>query len=712
MKYNKKIVYFKKLYLENWAQFQNITFEFPEVKPENTQSKIIYFLAENGVGKTRLFQAFRAVLFGDNDSSLSKFRESNLYELYPSQKKENIIQRLKNKEFIEPQIISLTLEFVVIDFFKKSKLKKFYKIERTWTYKNFSLNENNVNFEVEKNIKVMERTEGGLFTNLIDKEKFNRLITELWPDEARDFYFFDGEKLQKMMEDPDKKEIKDKALKNSDYYPLEIDIIPNIETIMLDFEKSKTKKSRKEKLVSDADLHIEKISKEISKEKKKLDQNSKKIEKLKNELKSLEDQFSLKFNSKIYELKKFEKIRPDIERYNKLKEQRDKIYDEISNMMGDHKKKIYYFEWLLIYDILIEVMEDLKEKKRKNVIPTKIDKATIEYIKGLEYCICGNPIGDKELKCLQEHQEKAVDEKLNELANKYLNFLMEYSEKLIEIKEILDQKCKDFSKISNELEELRQKIPSYSSDIDAQLFEDFIEIQNKIHNLRIQIEKINTQNIDLEKKIKEKEKEKSDWENKRLRRLRAKKRIEKSELYHLVTRECYFLLKKIKENLKNEIISTIKLTTNNTFMNLIPEPEKYLGVYIDENWRFGFIHKDNPNTPIFDPSKGQFHVIGLSFLKSVSKVAKHKIPILFDTPFGRLSTKPKINIGKSLPQLFEGTQVIIFLTGEEARNMIDYISDKEGYELFNRSGYEVSYEKIKNSSDLMARMERIKESII
>ena len=131
-----------------------------------------------------------------------------------------------------------------------------------------------------------------------------------------------------------------------------------------------------------------------------------------------------------------------------------------------------------------------------------------------------------------------------------------------------------------------------------------------------------------------------------IERLEQQQKIEKSDLYHLLTRESLKYLKLIKETLKEKIINSIKSTTNDTFLKLIPDPSKYLGIKIDENWQFGFIHKQNPNTPIFDPSKGQFHVIGLSFLKSVSKVAQHNIPILFDTQFGRLSSRPKINIGK------------------------------------------------------------------
>ncbi len=708
MQTQKKIVYFKKLTLENWAQFQNNQIIFPEIEFDKNNIIIFYFLGENGVGKTRLFQAFRATLFGENDSSISKFKNSSLFELFPTSKKELIKKKLQNNEKIEPQNIVLTLEFMVNMPYKQS-LKEYYKIERIWTYKNFKLSKSKILFDIERTKRYMERSTGGIYTNA-SQTKIDRLIEEFWPEAARDFYFFDGEKLQKMMEDPDKMEIKEKALKNSDYELLEEHINPYLEKIMESFEAEKVTKSRKKDLVYSADVKISEINKSIQSKKTELNKLIEQIEKEKKELNELEEDYNTNFKDKIFELKRYEKALPIIQKHKELTEKRNSIYNELGNLMGDNKKKIYPFEWLLISQIIDDIIKDLRDKKKNNVIPTKLDKATIEYIKNLETCLCGNPIGDEEKKNLQKHQETAVNEDLNEGATKFLNYLIDIKERIADIKIEFNKKYEEFIKVSNEIENLPTL--TYSSEIDSNILEKYLEMNEKITNLRNNSPILKSQKQDKEKAINQLEngdKGKVYWENLRLKRLKQQQKIEKSDLYHLLTREILRYLRIIKETLKEKIINSIKSTTNDTFLKLIPDPSKYLGIKIDENWQFGFIHKKNPNTPIFDPSKGQFHVIGLSFLKSVSKVAQHNIPILFDTPFGRLSSRPKINIGKSLPELFVGHQVIIFLTEEEARHMLEYISDKNGFEIFNDSGFEVEIEQIEDNNDLNERLKRIKE---
>jgi len=132
---------------------------------------------------------------------------------------------------------------------------------------------------------------------------------------------------------------------------------------------------------------------------------------------------------------------------------------------------------------------------------------------------------------------------------------------------------------------------------------------------------------------------------------------------------------------------------------LIPEPEKFDGVYIGKEWEFGFFPKgaEVPVSGEEGPSAGQFHVIGLSFLNSISKVAKMTLPILFDTPFGRISKEPKAKIAKNFPKMFEGTQIIFFLTDAEADKMLEHIKGKKGYEIQNPSRIHAYIDEIKEN---------------
>ena len=117
------------------------------------------------------------------------------------------------------------------------------------------------------------------------------------------------------------------------------------------------------------------------------------------------------------------------------------------------------------------------------------------------------------------------------------------------------------------------------------------------------------------------------------------------------------------------------------------------------------------NIPIFGeigPSKGQFHVLGISFLHSISGTTNCHIPIFFDTPLGRIDKEHKVNIGSNLPLLFKGSQIILFLTGEEANNMIEYIQGRNGWKINNPRNLQATLEEIP-STELIRTIEEIQE---
>ncbi|MCF2144587.1 MAG: hypothetical protein K9W42_12880 [Candidatus Heimdallarchaeota archaeon] len=291
---------------------------------------------------------------------------------------------------------------------------------------------------------------------------------------------------------------------------------------------------------------------------------------------------------------------------------------------------------------------------------------------------------------IKEEQKKVIDEELNEQAKYFFN-------EIIKIRDGFPQLKKRLSSLLNQHNELSEQIDDLGVKPNLKFTEDiltkYIQIKDKISNLEKQISSWELELEKIKQEQKDKAKELKKWERLYEKRQKTSTKLRDSDLLHFIARETRDLFYDIKERLNDNILNFIKEQTTETFLKLIPNPEQYKEVIIDEDWRFGFIHKENPNIPIYDASKGQFHVIGLSFLHSLSSITNSKLPIIFDTPFGRLGRRPKINIGSKINILFKGTQIILFLTEEEANNMLQYIKGKEGYVIKNINGVNADFEK-------------------
>ena len=93
-----------------------------------------------------------------------------------------------------------------------------------------------------------------------------------------------------------------------------------------------------------------------------------------------------------------------------------------------------------------------------------------------------------------------------------------------------------------------------------------------------------------------------------------------------------------------------------------------------------------------DLSKGGQLVLALSFMTALNSLSGFGLPIVIDTPLGRLDEPIKENIGKYLPEYTKNKQVTLLVTGSEysdafrkgIRNHVgkeyelNYIQEKDG----------------------------------
>ena len=93
------------------------------------------------------------------------------------------------------------------------------------------------------------------------------------------------------------------------------------------------------------------------------------------------------------------------------------------------------------------------------------------------------------------------------------------------------------------------------------------------------------------------------------------------------------------------------------------EKKTYTSVNIDENYNVSVLDQFGvQQEELFLQEKLKFW---LSFMAALNTVSGFDVPIIIDTPLGKLGKEPKLNIAKNLPGYLRGKQVTMLVTEEE-----------------------------------------------
>lgn len=122
--------------------------------------------------------------------------------------------------------------------------------------------------------------------------------------------------------------------------------------------------------------------------------------------------------------------------------------------------------------------------------------------------------------------------------------------------------------------------------------------------------------------------------------------------------------KDIKHNLSEEIHDQLEQITTEEFKN-IHWKEAYKRVIISDDFEITFEKEDGSILKSTDPSSGTQLILALSFMVALNSLSGFKLPLIIDTPLGRLDNNVSENIAEFLPSYIEDKQIAFFVTDKE-----------------------------------------------
>ena len=632
----------KELNLRNWAQFKEEKILFSK-----GDKNVTYFIGKNGAGKTALLNAIFYALFKEQKTAFE------------------IIDTLNKKAILEEED-PLKMEINVI-FYKEDEFNQrtTYDISRIWVFDRRSSIDN-------IRLKNQEEFVGykiiGDNRQSINEDTFKKEMLDLIPIAVREYYFLDGEQLSGLFDRSKLKNIRTLSLDLSDI--LKVSALIKLLKTYGKYLHNESKKGGR--MGGDTDALMGRINEAQNKKdefKKHIDEKQEVLDE------------AVEHSEELYR-----KIRKYLEKENRWNEHKQLVKEKEEKVRAIEKKtselnvllnKDYPLILLNQLGILDWIIHDLEEKNRSGEIPTPIDESIIINILQTGKCICERPLNEETKNFFEELKSnlptkslnKSVSEFTNKITREY-NEIPNYKAQIFYLQHQLNLLNKQRFDIDDNIDDILNEVGEPSSRVlnDIEIYRG---LQNQITDGNKMVTEYKTKLKSAEKKIK-------DLQNRLKGQITRKEKIgaESKEFLYSKNIDLISILDFLHSGLTGKIRNHIQEATNRTFLKIIWDSYNWSGIEIDEEWKVITIDKDG--TPYQNMSAGQNHVLGIAFMSSLTAITKLKIPLVFDSPFGRISEEPIEKIGKFLPSLMTGSQIVLFVTDTENSNIFPYIKNSIG----------------------------------
>lgn len=625
-----------KLVLKNIGLFRgknefNLSTDFSS----SPNKPIILFGGLNGSGKTTIFDSVKLCLYGKEMApglSESKYQEYLINKIHHS-----------NSLLVQPYHASIEIEF---QYSRYGEINT-YNVKREW----------------EKNGKKVYETMNlkadGKPIDEVHKENWQDFIKELIPPGLTQLFFFDGEKVQRVMEN------NNIEFKNSIKRFLGLDII---ERLQADLKIYKTK-------------NLNKISsKESSDEIDKLRKQEKSLEKKINEKKAQSAAIENEILKTDHSIRSYrEKIAAQGEGFLRKKEQlvvEQRTIEKQIEMIKEQIKEIA--SGLLPLCIASNYSKKLKDQLNKEkehfvnrIAGEKLKEKKVDLIEKLNGLKVFSAVEIQTREELVEFLKRELDNwfKHGEQDNikEIFGFSPSQTNSLLSaIDAALDTLPSSLEKLTSEYESSFRELERIYSQLekvpDEELIKPMYETLNQLNqkkggfeneksHLQKEISTLERENDELKRKIQKFDKRIEETRGKSIKSGLVNKAQDVLKIYK---RE--LALKKI-ENLKTEFLSIFgSLHQKKDLINYIEVSPETFDIQLFDSKK-----KSIPKESL---SSGEKEIYAISMLAALTRVSGQNLPFLIDMPLGRLDKVHRdMIINKFIP--YASHQMILFSTNTE-----------------------------------------------
>lgn len=623
----------KSIHLQNWKCYRNQVIEFDL----DTDKNIWIIWGLNGYGKTSILEAVLWCLYGNEIVSPKKLVKAGV-ELQESSEKQGYFHYPSVK--VNPELelsVSLTLQnqnhsYIISRTAKRDKNgNTFYAVV------------SEASFNLDGKVKTDSR------------ERIDLLL----PRSCREFFFFDGEKIQEYSNVTQTVETR-KAIESILGIPEMVNLKTDTKNVLEQIEKKISQITYNNKKLQDINKKLFELKHEIA-TKKGLLQTA--ILELTQELNILED--AKERANQVKELS------DKLERLRKLEQKQQVLNKQLEKTEKDIAKALEVASIPLMLKFIKEMADELQTKTLTN---TRIS-LSINQLKELlqaNTCVCGNCIGKKEYSFISE-QLKSIEnsglmsEESSRLDNLRLDLRRLSKSKIPDLNLLLlerDRYWDEIEEIQQVTENLKKETKGVSDSETNQIWRKVgqqetavKEAEEKIQRLRNDIEFLQQQQDTLNR-------QRGELLNSDRQMSMLHKQSQLAQGLHQAANELIeWYTKNCQQTIEHHASRLHSLVTN--------KPDEYKGIILKNNYN---LRIKQANGDIINPetlSQGEKEALVFAFIAGLNLASGKAAPLMMDTPFGKLDGIHQENIVTSLPEI--PSQVILLATD---RDLPDHLLNK------------------------------------
>lgn len=485
-------------------------------------------------------------------------------------------------------------------------------------------------------------------------------LNQILPVDVRDYYLFDGERLDTFFEE-------DYAEK------VEKGIVDVSHIDLLDRAKHHLKQVR-DKLQDEDNFSgkEDQIRGELQKRRDRKAELENELAEIKEDLsntreKIREKETKLEDSNNKY-IRNLEKQRKrEKQRLTDLRDQKASLKDKSGDVLSDTASLVYS------HDALEYTLEEIKELHDKGDIPPRIREYFINDLLDRGKCICGEDIEEEHehnLRDLLSDVSDSLDEESNISAKSEIPRVLDNEKSRVD--QLLDLRGQirdvegEISETESEINEIKAELKQQDDsedDFDVDAIEDQLdELKVRENDLKSKKTQVTKDLAIQEDKVEDKDEE-------------LTKELSKKEKHQELVQKLDFLndtinhVSNIRETVLKEIRNEAEQKVETYFNQLIWKDEEYEIVFEDDYTikvldEFGMNKRGSL-------SAGEKQVLALSFMSALTSISGFEAPIVIDTPLGRISGEPRNRIATNLPDYIEDTQLTFLMTDSEYTSKVE-----------------------------------------
>ena len=479
------------------------------------------------------------------------------------------------------------------------------------------------------------------------------LINNLLPGALKNFFFMDGEQLQKLFHSSTPQKTAD-AIDNIS----QLDLVKQSRLHLAKVE-SALRNSKK-----NTDPQLQQVQGKIEHTQQELDKNTKAIEKISDILE--------KDNQELITVKDYLKTHNSTELSKLASERDDRLVPEIRQIKSaqytkETQRNSYLVEitpFILLKDVIEDSYHIIEEKVEKGELPPRIKETFIKELLDKGTCICGTELTSNGRKALEEFRKRAALSELSEISIIGKTEISEILSDIQQFPEKMDILNADLQNLESRLKTAELRVQQISEILkDSNIAEIVANEERRDDLIRL------NGNNELKLKMLHREKETLESE---LTKLKAE---EKSELAKdkknsalktklTLVQNAIKTLESTENIIKTNIRKQVEEWTDKNFKKLIRKTDVFEKTTIDENYKVKVHHVDGYNA-INHLSAGESEILGLAFMSSLMKISGFQAPVIIDTPLAKIDNIHTDLITTSIPNFLHGTQLILLVTPKE-----------------------------------------------